>query len=94
MSAGCPPGPPVLRQEAAPQSARSSPGCGYIERDRSAAAYMARTSGARYPETSSCRNSPQAAFMAPPRSMIPQPHFSGRSACGARSVTPPRVLAR
>lgn len=85
LSAGCPPGPPASRMETPPQSTRSSPGCGY----------GVRTSSARYPgEVASCRSSPQASYIAPSRSSIPQPHFlTSRSAHVAhtgRSVTPPR----
>lgn len=96
-SAGAPAGPPGPRMETPPHSARSSPGMGYPARNPGAR-YPHEVSSRAYPhESSSCRTSPQAPYVAPSRSMIPQPHFSGRSALSAhsgRSFSPQRVLAR
>lgn len=110
LSAGCPPGPPTSRKENVPQSARSSPGYGYpswtstsearYNRQQHEAALSCRTSEARYShECYSHECSPQAPYVAPPRSMIPQPNFASRSAHvshSGRSLTPQRqrVLAR
>jgi serine/threonine protein kinase len=99
MSAGCPPGAPSSRNET-PLSARSSPGCGYMAPGTLRSSYDTPSSVRSSYDTPSCRTSPQAPYMAPPaRSMIPQPHFGGRShaAHQGRSITPPRpsrVLAR
>lgn len=110
LSAAYPAGPPSTKAaENRPLSARSSPGCGYGPSKTSEARYdryerlhepvlsarkQERTSEARY----QCEGPSQAAYVAPPRSMIPQPHFVGRSGHAARtsgrSITPQRVLAR